>query len=112
MMFFAEGKVKDKVLERATEIISQEVLGSTIVLQSLDLIYADKVSEIDEDIPVLVIQGGLDAIVTSQDAMNLFLELEGDNNDLRMYGEHGHNILLEKSAKKVYTDIYEFLKSN
>ena len=112
MMFFAEGQVKDKVLDGATEIISQEVLGSTIVLQSLDLIYAEKVSEIDEDIPVLVIQGKLDAIVTCQDAMNLYLELEGDNNDLRMYGEHGHNILLEKKAKKVYKDIYEFLKSN
>jgi alpha-beta hydrolase superfamily lysophospholipase len=112
MMFFAEGKVKDKVLEGATEIISQEVLGSTVVLQSLDLVYAEKVSEIDEDIPVLVLQGGLDAIVTNQDAMNLYLELAGDNNDLRMYGEHGHNILLEKKAKNVYKDIYEFLKSN
>jgi alpha-beta hydrolase superfamily lysophospholipase len=111
-MFFAEGKVKDKVLEGATEIISQEVLGSTIVLESLDLIYADKVSEIDEDIPVLVLQGSLDAIVTNQDAMNLYLELEGNYNDLRMYGEHGHNILLEKTSKKIYKDIYEFLKSN
>jgi len=44
--------------------------------------------------------------------MNLYLAFDGgENADLRVYGGHGHDILLEKKPKKVYSDIKDFLKS-
>lgn len=50
--------------------------------------------------------------LTTQDAMNLYLVFDGgENADLRVYGGHGHDILLEKKPKKVHSDIKDFLKS-
>lgn len=110
--FFAEGMVKDKVLEHTSEIILQEVIGSTVLLQVLDFEVTEKAAEINAELPVLIIQAGLDALITTQDAMNLYLALGcGENDDLQVYGGHGHDILLEKNSKKVYSDIKDFLKS-
>jgi alpha-beta hydrolase superfamily lysophospholipase len=109
-MFFAN--VEDEILETTTDIVTQEVFGATTALQVLDLIFAEKVDDIDEDIPVLLLKGELDALAPNDDAEDFLDALDGEDKELIIFENHGHDILLEKKPKKVYKEIFQWLKAH
>jgi pimeloyl-ACP methyl ester carboxylesterase len=63
-LFFAPGMVRADVLAKATELCTQQVFPSTLALQSFMLPHAGVIPLIPANIPVLLIVGELDSIVS------------------------------------------------
>ncbi|MFQ6125842.1 MAG: alpha/beta hydrolase [Candidatus Heimdallarchaeota archaeon] len=107
-MFF-QGSVEPEILEKTTNIVAQEVLPSTAVLQGFTFSYAGKVSEIPEDIPVLLLKAELDPIVLMPDAEDFLNALVSRDKMLLIIKGHGHDLLLEKKPRKVYRVFFLWL---
>ena len=107
-MFF-QGPVEDKVLEKTTNILLQEVLPSTAVIQGFTFGYSQKVPEISENIPVLLLKAELDPIVSIDDAENFLNALNSEDKRLLIIKGHGHDLLLEKKPRKIHRVFFLWL---
>jgi len=109
-LFFAPGMVRADVLAKATELCTQQVFPSTLALQSFMLPHVGVIPLIPADIPVLLLVGELDAIVSVEDTENFLAALTSDDKTLKVLSGHGHDLLLEKRPKKTQKFIFKWLK--
>ncbi len=107
-MFF-QGPVEDKVLEKTTNILLQEVLPSTAVLQGFTFDCSLKVPEISANIPVLLLKAELDPIVTIDDAENFLNAFNSEDKKLLIIKDHGHDLFLENKPRKVHRVFFLWL---
>lgn len=106
---FLQGPVEDKVLEKTINILVQEVLPSTAVLQGFTFGYSQKVPEISANIPVLLLKAELDPIVSIDDAENFLNALNSEDKRLLIIKGHGHDLLLEKKPRKIHRVFFLWL---
>jgi alpha-beta hydrolase superfamily lysophospholipase len=111
-LFFAPGMVRADVLEKATELCTQQVFPSTLALQCFMLPHVGVIPMIPANIPVLLIFGELDAIGSVEDAENFLAALSSDDKTLKVISGHGHDLLLEKRPKKTQRVIFKWLKQH
>ncbi len=108
-LFFED--VRPRVVKKSWAILQQQFLGQTVGNEILSGVWIPYVWLIPSDIPILLLKGDQDTIQLDRDAQ-IFLEaFASDDKTLLIMEGYGHNMLLELKAKKVYRELWLWLKT-